>query len=390
MFNKKIHQHIITLLALGCLSTNAFAADIELQKNHPDRHVVVKGDTLWGISGKFLKDPWKWPKVWKMNRSEIKNPHRIYPGDVVVLDTSSGEPQLRLLRETVTLEPGVRIEELEREAIQTISPSVITPFLSQPLMIENNQLDNAPRIIGGPDNRVVLSPGTRVYVNSIKEGEGVHWDIYRPGEKLVDPDTQEVLGTEAVYLGDLNVARYGEPATADIVRAKQEIFAKDRLVVAPDEFKSSFVPHAPDANLNGRILRIYGGVAEGGANTVVSLNLGKNDGIEEGHVLAISRYGRIIKDPEYKRPGSDTTVVEEKPKLKEVNFDVSKDADGKPIVNFEKEPVKKEVVLEPGQVKIPDERVGLLMIFRTFDRVSYGLIMNSSDAIHTLDSVHTP
>ncbi|HNV87584.1 MAG TPA: LysM peptidoglycan-binding domain-containing protein [Methylotenera sp.] len=384
-----MNRHIITLLVLACLSLNANAEDIQLQKNHPDRYVVVKGDTLWGISGKFLKDPWQWPKVWKMNRAQIKNPHWIYPGDVIVLDKSGASPQLRLLRETVTLEPGVRIEPLEKEAIHTIAPSVIDPFLSQPLLIENGKLDDAPRIISGQDNRVILSPGTRVYISNIQEGEGVHWDIYRPGEALRDPDTNEVLGTEAIYLGDVNIARYGAPATGDIVKAKEEIFTKDRLVVAPDEFKSSFVPHAPEADIRGRIMRIYGGVAEGGPNTVVSINRGKNDGLEEGHVLAISRYGKVIRDPEYKDQASNKVVAEEK-KLKQLNFDVTTDPDGKKIVNFEKEPPQTKVVLEPGQVKLPDERVGLLMIFRTFDRVSYGLIMSASDAIYTLDSVHTP
>jgi LysM domain len=384
-----MNRHIIALVALACLSLNVNADEIALQKNRPDSYTVVKGDTLWGISGKFLKDPWQWPKVWKMNRAEIKNPHRIYPGDVVVLDTSSGSPQLRLLHETVTLEPGTRIEPLDKEAIQTISPSVIGPFLSQPLLIENGKLDSAPRIIAGPDNRVILSPGTRVYLNEIKEGDGVHWNIYRPGELLTDPDTKEALGTEAIYLGDVNIARYGAPATGDIVRAKEEIFTKDRLVVSPDEFKSSFVPHAPEAQINGRIMRIYGGVAEGGPNTVVSINRGKKDGLEEGHVLAISRFGAIIKDPEYKAPDSNKVVAEEK-KLKELNFDVQTGPDGKKIVNLEKDKPKAQVELAPGQVKLPDERVGLLMIFRTFDRVSYGLIMSATDAVYTLDSVQTP
>ncbi len=384
-----MNRHIITLLVLACLSLNANAEDIQLQKNHPDRYVVVKGDTLWGISGKFLKDPWQWPKIWKMNRAQIKNPHWIYPGDVIVLDTSGAGPQLRLLHETVTLEPGVRVEPLEKEAIYTIAPNIIGPFLSQPLLIENGKLDNAPRILAGPDNRVILSPGSRVYINNINEGEGLHWDIYRPGEVLKDPDTNEVLGTEAIYLGDVNIARYGAPATGDIVKAKEEIFAKDRLVVAPDEFKSSFVPHAPETDVRGRIMRIYGGVAEGGPNTVVSINRGKNDGLEEGHVLAISRYGKVIKDSEYKDQASNNVVAEEK-KLKQLNFDVKSDADGKKVVDFAKEPQQTQVVLEPGQVKLPDERVGLLMIFRTFDRVSYGLIMSSTDAVYTLDSVHTP
>lgn len=353
-----MNKRIITLVVLACLSLHVNADEIQLQKNHPERHVVVKGDTLWGISGRFLKDPWQWPKVWRMNREQIKNPHLIYPGDVVVLDTSSGTPQFKLLRETVTLKPGVRVEPLEKEAIFSIAPNVIGPFLSQPLLIENGKLDAAPRIISGQDNRVVLSPGTRVYINEINEGEGTHWNIYRPGELLRDPDTQEVLGTEAIYLGDADIARFGAPATGDIVRAKEEIFTKDRLVVSPDEFKSSFVPHAPDSQIAGRIIRIYGGVAEGGPNTVVSINRGKNDGLEEGHVLAISRYGRIIKDPEYKKSDADK--------------------------------VRKNSALQPGQIKLPDERVGLLMVFRTFDRVSYGLIMNTTDAIYTEDSVHTP
>ena len=384
-----MNKRIITLLVLSCLSFNSFAEEILLQKNAPERHVVVKGDTLWGISGKFLKDPWQWPKVWRMNREQIKNPHLIYPGDVVALDTSSGSPQLKLVRGTVVLEPGIVVEPLTEEAIQTISPSVITPFLSQPLLIENGQLDASPRIISGPDNRVILSPGTRVYVNEVKEGAGTHWNIYRPGEQLTDPDTNEVIGTEAIYLGDVDIARYGAPATGDIVRAKEEIFAKDRLVVSQDEFKSSFVPHAPDKEINGRIMRIYGGVAEGGPNMVVSINRGKNDGLEEGHVLAIKRYGKVITDPEYKDKKSNQVVTQEK-KLKELNFDVSTGPDGKKIVNLEKDVKQTKVALKPGQIKLPDERVGLLMVFRTFDKVSYGLIMNSTDAVYTLDAVQTP
>ena len=384
-----MNKRIITLLVLSCLSLNSFADEIALQKNHPDRHIVVKGDTLWGISAKFLKDPWQWPKVWKMNRAEIKNPHLIYPGDVVALDNSSGTPQLRLMHETVTLQPGAVEEPLAKEAIQTIAPSVIGPFLSQPLLIENGQLDSAPRIVSAQENRLVLSPGTRVYINNIKDGSNAHWNVYRPGEQLTDPDTKEVLGTEAIYLGDVNIARFGAPATGDIVRAKEEIFTKDRLVVSADEFKSSFVPHAPETQIKGRIMRIYGGVAEAGPNTVVSINRGKKDGLEEGHVLAINRYGRVIKDPEYKAPDSNKVVPEDK-KLKELNLDVYTGSDGKKVVNLKKEPLQTQVQLEPGQLKLPDERIGLLMIFRTFDRISYGLIMSASDAVYTLDAVQTP
>lgn len=365
MYKKKLHHAIIPLLAFTCLSLNVFADEIQLKKDHPYRHVVVKGDTLWDISATFLKDPWLWPKLWGMNRNEIRNPHLIYPGDIVILDLSGSEPKLRLLNETVKLEPSARVETLEKEAIQTISPHIITPFLTQPLLIENDALLTAPRIIAGPDNRVILSPGTRVYINEIEEEKGAHWDIYRPGNPLIDPDTKKVLATEAMHLGDLNIIRFGKPATADIHAVKEEVFVKDRLIAAHTEIQDRFVPHAPDTQVNGRILRIYGGVAggiaEAGPNSVVAINLGEQDGLEIGHVLAISRYGRIIRDSEY--TPSDNMPADDK---------------------------AKKLALAPDEVKLPDERVGLLMIFRTFDRVSYGLIMRASSSVFTLDAVHTP
>ena len=375
---------IITLLAAMCISTTALADEIELQKNHPERHVVVKGDTLWGISGKFLKNPWQWPKVWNMNRTEIKNPHRIYPGDVVVLDNSSGSPRFRLLHETVVLSPTAIEEPLEKEAIFTIPPNVINPFLTQPLMIEKGQLDSSPRIIAAQDNRVILSPGTRIYVNSLNT-QNTYWNIYRPGAELIDPETKKSLGTEAIYLGDTRITKFGTPASADIVKAHEEIFAKDRLVVANEGVKANFVPHAPEKEIKGTIIKIYGGVEEAGPKSVLTINRGKLDGLEEGHVLAINRHGRIIRDPEAPKKAEAS-----KPKLKELNFDVYTGPEGKKIVNFEKKPIVTEVPLQPGEIKLPDERVGLLMIFRTFDHVAYGLVMQTTDAIYTSDTVTTP
>lgn len=380
-------RNIITLLTFCCLSLHLNAQEIALKKNHPERHVVVKGDTLWGISSKFLQDPWLWPKVWKFNRSQIKNPHLIYPGDVVLLDLSSGKPELKLLRETITLQPGAVEEPLQKAAIPTIPLSVIAPFLSKPLVIEKDQLAGSPRIVAGQDNRVVLSPSTKIYINKIEEEDGLNWFVYRPGDNLVDPDSKEVLGVEAVYLGDAKMTRYGEPATAVITKAKEEIFVKDRLVHAGDEAITNFVPHAPEIDIRGRIIKIYGGLAEAGPESIVAISRGAQDGVEIGHVLAINRYGRVIKDPEPSKSADNDS----KPKLKELNFEVSKDADGKPIVNFEKKSEKNDgLALEPGMIKLPDERVGLLMIFRVFDRVSYGLIMQATDPINTKDAVQTP
>lgn len=379
---------IITLLMFCCISFHVNAQEVTLKSNHPDRHVVVKGDTLWGISAKFLKDPWQWPKVWQLNRAQIKNPHLIYPGDVVFLDMSSGKPQLRLLRETITLQPGAVVEPLDKVAISTIALNVIAPFLNQPLIIEKDQLSTSPRIIAGQDNRVVLSPGTRVYINKIEEGDGINWYVYRPGENLIDPDTKELLGVEAKYLGDAKVSKYGEPASADIVKAKEEIFIKDRLVPTSAGSETSFVPHAPDSEISGRIINIYGGLAEAGPGAIVSLSRGANDGLEIGHVLAITRYGRIIKDPE---PQKDLEAKAQA-KLSELNFDVKRDAEGKPVVNFRKDSAvaNNGLALEPGMIKLPDERVGLLMVFRVFERVSYALIMQAILPINKLDAVQTP
>ncbi|MDP2231881.1 MAG: LysM peptidoglycan-binding domain-containing protein [Methylotenera sp.] len=380
-------RHIITLLMFCCISFNAHAQVVTLKHDHPDKHVVVKGDTLWGISAKFLRDPWQWPNVWKLNRAQIKNPHLIYPGDVVFLDMSSGSPQLRLLRETVNLQPGAVEEPLDKAAISTIQLNVIAPFLNQPLIIEKDQLALSPRIIAGQDNRVVLSPGTRVYINSIEEGDGINWYVYRPGDTLIDPDSKKVLGVEANYLGDTKITKYGEPASADIIKAKEEIFTKDRLVPTGDTVVTNFVPHAPDSQISGRIIKIYGGVAEAGPQSIVSISRGTTDGIEVGHVLAINRYGRVIKDPEYVKSEADKTT-----KLKEVNLDIQTASDGSKIVNFKKKPesVDGKLVLESGMVKLPDERIGLLMVFRVFENVSYALIMQASQPVNTLDSVNTP
>ncbi len=368
------------LAILCCLALPALADDVELRQNHPDRHVVVKGDTLWGISGKFLKDPWQWPKVWKLNRAEIKNPHRIYPGDVIALDMSSGSPQLRLIRETVMLEPTVREEALAKTAVPTISLAVISPFLSQPLVIENNALDDAATIIGGQENRVVLSPGVKIYVDKIEEGTSTAWQVYRNGKVLVDPATKEVLGTEAIYLGDADITNYGEPATAEIIRAKEEIFKGDKLVAAPEETTASFIPHAPDDQITGNIISIYAhvGIGESSTNSIVTIDRGSDDGLEDGHVLAIYQKGGVVRDPK---------AASNHNKLKELNVKTKRREDGQWEINFPKEDPSKA---PPGFIKLPNERVGLLMIFRTFARVSYGLIMQATEPVSVLDSVQTP
>lgn len=343
-------KHIIALLLLCCLASVAQADDIQLQDGHPDRYVVVKGDTLWGISAKFLKDPWRWPQIWKMNREQIKNPHLIYPGDVVVLDfDSNGQPQLRLLRETITLEPGTIVEPLEKKAIPTISPSAIAPFLTQPLVVTEQELKGAPSIVGSAGGNLTLTAGNTIYVDRLQEGSGLNWQIFRKGNPLVDPDTKEYLGIETVYLGDARAVRYGEPATIEIVRPKEDVYKGDKLFKMPDTVMNSFVPRAPESDVAGRIIAAYGAIAELGPNSIVIINRGKDDGLAEGHVLTIYRPGKVVADP--------LTATDK---------------------------------AAPKQLLLPDERLGLLMVFRAFNRVSYAIIMKTEIPVNVLDVVRTP
>lgn len=379
-----MNKYIITPLLLCCLASTAWADIVQLREDSPERYVVVKGDTLWDISARFLKDPWLWPKIWKMNRAQIKNPHLIYPGDVVVLDLTSGDPQLRLLRETVQLEPGIRLEPLAKKAIPTIAPSVIEPFLSQPLVVEENALKQAPKILGSLDGREFIDLNINFYADKVGIDDGDNWQVFRPGKQLIDPDSKATLGTEAIYLGDARIVKHGDPATLRITRIKQEIQANDRLIKPSDRVLNSFVPHAPEEGVTGRIISIYDGMAETGRNSIVTLNRGAADGLEEGHVLAIIRDGATLP------PEKETGVEKEG----YVNFDhnedgsLKRDEDGK--VQIRMGTRRLDGSTAPESIKLPAERVGLLMVFRTFEHVSYALIMQSDRPVRELDLVATP
>ncbi|MGH8729449.1 MAG: LysM peptidoglycan-binding domain-containing protein, partial [Burkholderiales bacterium] len=208
-------RKFITALLISWAATS-YSAEVELTDSPPDRYTVVKGDTLWDISGRFLKKPWRWPEIWQMNKEEIKNPHLIYPGDVIVLDLSGASPRLKLLaggksgRETIKLSPTARIENISSQAIPAIPPAAIEPFLSNPLVVEQNGLAHAPRILAPQEDRVSLGAGDKAYVSGLTNDKGNRWQIYRHGKALVDPDSHQVLGYEAVYLGDARVLAFGE------------------------------------------------------------------------------------------------------------------------------------------------------------------------------------
>lgn len=340
---------IAVILSLGLLSIAPAKANnnIILRSDTPDHHVVVPGDTLWGLASRFLKDPWRWPEVWGFNREQVKNPHKIYPGDIVVLEKSLRGARLRLAEDsgnikTIKLSPKIRIEQSATAAIPSIPAATIEPFLSQPLVVEKDGLDNAPYILGSSDGRVALSTGNTVYVSGLPEDKGTAWQIFRPGKILKNPDQEgQILGYEAIYLGNAKADVFSDVSTITITLAKEEILKGDRLVPSPDIIFNNYAPHAPDFSTNGRIISVYGGVTEIGKGAIVTLNKGKTDGLEMGHVLAVYRKSQAKS-------------------------------------------------LKGDMVQLPDERTGLVFVFRVFDKISYALVVQSTHAIRVLDAVKTP
>lgn len=348
---------------------------IQLQPDAPDRYVVQKGDTLWDISGKFLREPWRWPEIWQLNKDQIKNPHLIYPGNVVALDRANMRLSLQGRPQTEKLEPRVREEPLAGQAIPTIPAKVIDPFLSQPLVIEQDGLKNAPRIVATQEGRVNLGVGGIAYVSGIAGSTEQIWNVYRPGMALVDPDTQQTLGYEAIYLGTARVIKQGEPATLRIVSSKREIGEGDHLIVAAPVQIFSYAPHSPDQDIKGRVMSlydgrtdartayyggredsgvrsIYGGYGEAGSFSIISVNKGAKDGLEPGHVLALARGMTLPRDrsvgPYYM---------------------------GEP---------------RPEPVTLPVERYGLAMVFRTFENVAYALVVQAERPVAPSDIVFKP
>jgi hypothetical protein len=370
----------------GLVSITALAqipqTPLAFKSDAPDRYVVVRGDTLWGISERFTDSPWRWPEIWNFNREQIRNPHWIYPGDVIVLDRVSGTLSIagadgrpsgpvgsagseagdrgaagqRGLDAggvvgTVKLSPRIRAESSARDAIPSIPPSAIEPFLSRPLVIEPDGLDNAPTIIATEENRVIIEAGNRAYVRGMGDSKEENWFVYRRGKALVDPDTNVTLGYEAIYLGTARVTRPGDPSTVQLTTVTQEVGTGDKLLPVGVPEVPKYAPHAPAVFMQGRVIGIYGGVGkvgEAGPQSIITLNRGRADGVEVGHVFALYRPGPLIADASARTSG------------------------------------------KPMTFKLPDERYGLAFVFRIYDRVSYALVMRISRPVNPLDVVQTP
>ena len=346
----------------------------ELAPNAPDIYVVKRGDTLWDISRMYLKSPWRWPELWGMNIKALPNPHLIFPGQTLYLDKSDGYARLRTQptggSDTVRLSPRTRTDSLASLALPTLKTHLIAPFLVEPLVADAATIEQAPRLVATTDQRVLMAAGDRVYARgnpdaplSTKPGQPRSFRVFREAIPLKDPVTGEVLGYEARYLGNAELARSETteeisdgkgnlkqepvPATVDITSTKEEIRAGDRMLPEPPRTFKNYIPHEPQTSVNARVVSIYGStpVAVAGQNQVIAINMGTAQGMEPGHVLTLLTQGDRVRD---------TT------------------AEGKPTI------------------KLPSEHNGLAMVFLTFERVSYALLLDVRTGVRVGDRLVNP
>lgn len=316
---------------------------VPLASGAPDEYVVQVGDTLWDIAETFLKDPWYWPEIWYIN-PDIVNPHLIYPGDVLGLVYIDGQPRITNVRaSTYRLSPQARVTPLT-EAVTSIPYEDVAAFLSSGVILEKAQADNLPYLLSTRGDHLIASAGNEIYVRGVNENApGARYSVIHVGEPLYDPDDNRLIGYQGINIGDGTLRRGGDPATVALTDTRQEAKPGDRLLPESVDIPLNFFPRAPSNAVEGRIISVVGGVTQIGQYMVVVLNRGSNNGVSTGDVLTVWQTGEEIHDR-----------------------------------------------VEGGKVKLPDEEAGTIMVFKTFDRISYGLVMEATQAIHIHDTVRNP
>jgi hypothetical protein len=344
----KLSRKFALAIALAGVLGVAVAADDYVRQDHPQRYVVKKGDTLWDIAELFLHDPWRWSDIWYVN-PQVVNPHLIYPGDELELTYVNGKPQLRIVERgprVVKLSPQVRSTPWDG-TIPTVPIDAIAPFLTRPYVVGEGELEAAPYVVDFADEHILGGAGMRAYVRAIDTAEQRKFDVVRPGGPYKDAETDEVLGYEALYIGTGLLKRTGDPATVFLNNTEREMLAGDRLLpVTEEKALADFYPRPPSQKVQGAIIDVLDGVSQIGQYNVVVLDRGAADGLEAGTVLRVDQRGETVRD----------TV------------------DGKRGVT----------------VTLPDEKAGLIMVFRTFERISFALVMEAERPMHVLDRVHNP
>jgi LysM repeat protein len=334
--------------------TNAPRTSVPLAPNAPDSYVVKRGDTLWAISKVFLRDPWYWPEIWQVN-PQVHNPHLIYPGDTLRLVFIDGQPQILLQRgDAARVEPRVRSEPIEA-AITTIPYATVAAFMSKPTVLDKDQIKSAPYVLATRDLHVVMSDGDTLYARGFAGPVelGAHYNVVRVGEALHDPDDKRLLGYNGVFTGAAHVTRDGETVSLIMTESTRETVAGDKLFKGGVDVPLDFIPSAPKVQTNGRIIAVSDSVSIIGQYYVVVINRGARDGLAPGNVLAVYDFGPIVRDTE-----------------------------AKGFFNLDSLGAKK--------IQLPSERTGTFMVFKTFDNISYGLIMEATNTISVGDKVQNP
>jgi len=382
---------ILLSIPLLLISITLRADVVQVDPDHPDEYVVQKGDTLWDISSRFLTEPWRWPEIWRAN-PQIENPHLIYPGDVVRLTYEEDSPVLTVDRggarrngeRTVKLSPRIRYID-EREAVPTIPIEAIREFLTRPLVVSEREINSWPYIVSSHDQHLINGPGNEIYIRGLPENVGQRtYSIYRKGAAYESHG--EILGYEAIYVGEAVVRAFGDPGTAIITSSEREALNGDRLIPRSEtDINSDIIPHSPDHVVSGSIISAIDVLSEIGQYKVVVLDLGENDGMEVGNVLGVYQKGdvitdRIVKEGDRKPVAGYGTnpfsnLVGDTIKIKRA-FDKTALVSylGRPAAAGEK-------------VRLPDKYAGVILVFRTFDRVSYALVMEAEGPMHLHDKV---
>jgi len=340
----------LLLLITGLLMANIVIADqIALRANHPESYTVVKGDTLWDISARFLETPWRWPEVWSFN-PQIKNPHLIYPGDVVSLVyDEQGRPMLKVNRgqPTVKLSPKIRATRVDTP-ISTVPLNAIQQFLGHPRVLTESEINNAAYIVASDEGHLITGKGDKIYVRGLVAGGDTEYTVIRIGDAYRNEGARpsDVLGYEAIQVADAHVDAFGDPSTLHIENSTREVIVGDRLLPKRDAgFDQTFIPHPPDNPVDGQIIHVVDGVSRIGQYQTVVINKGENDGIETGHVLAVFQSGEKVRDT---HSGSGDVVT------------------------------------------LPDIRAGVIMVIRAFQQVSYAMVMDSQRDMRVYDFVRNP
>lgn len=316
---------------------------VPLAEGHPNEYVVQVGDTLWDISATFLKDPWFWPEIWYVN-PDIENPHLIYPGDVLGLVYIDGQTRITNVRaSTYRMSPQARVTPLT-QAVTSIPFENVAAFLSSGVVLEKKQADALPYLLDTRGDHLMASAGNEIYVRGITDDmPSARYNLVHIGDPLIDPDDNHLIGYHGILIGEGSLRRTGDPATVALTSTKQEAIVGDRLLPAAVDVPLNFFPRSPSTTIDGRIISVVGGVTQIGQYQVVVMNRGSGNGLSVGDVLTVFQAGQVIED----RFGG-------------------------------------------GKVKLPDEEAGTVMVFKTYDRISYGLVMEARDAIHIHDSIRNP